>query len=508
MTDWMPKVDTAYSHDLEIETDACVIGTGAGGAVLASELAEGGKRVVMLEKGGYHTRKDFNQQEKTMMPLLFEDGAARTTKDGSVLVLHGKTVGGSTTVNWAICFDPPAHVLEEWATQHGVESIRYEDLKPSIAKVRHVLNVQKMKPNEVNENGRLLMEGAEKLGMHADRFEHSRTNCVGSGFCILGCAYDRKQSMLVTYVPRAIHFGAQLYPNAEVTGFEREGDRVTAATGVLTNPETGAQHRFRVKAKLFSVSGGAISTPTLMLKTGLAEAGGRVGQNLTLHPTTACVAIFDHEVRGHQGIHYGTYVSDLEPEGIIIEAVFAYPGLMASSMFTWGEQAMEFMSKYNHMAASIVLLHDDGRGQVTLGDHGLPLIDYWVSEKDQAKFKKGLKAVARIYFAAGAKQVIVPHTSGVVLNSEAELGKIDAMVIERNRMAVFSAHQMGTAAMGKDPATSATDSWGRVHQYRNLFVCDGSLMPTSIGVNPQITIASLADRTARHILGNSARYFG
>lgn len=508
MSDWMPKVDANYDRDLEIETDACVIGTGAGGAVLASELAEAGKRVVMLEKGNYNTRKDFNQQEKDMMPLLFEDGAARTTKDGGVLVLHAKTVGGSTTVNWAICFDPPAHVLEEWATQHGVEAIRLEDLEPSIAKVRHVLNVQKMKPNEVNENGRLLMEGARKLGMKPDRFEHSRTNCVGSGYCILGCAYDRKQTMLVTYVPRAIHFGAALYPNAEVTGFEREGDRITAATGILTNPETGAKHRFRIKAKLFSVSGGAISTPTLLLKTGLASADSRVGQNLTLHPTTACVAIFDHEIRGHQGIHFGTYVPDLEPEGIIIEAVFAYPGLMASSMFCWGDHAQELMKHYNNMAACIVLLHDDGRGRVSVGSHGLPSIEYWVSEKDQAKFKKGLKTVARIYFAAGAKQVIVPHTSGVVLNSEADLGMIDMMVIEPNRFAVFSAHQMGTAAMGKDPATSVTDSWGRMHQYRNLFVCDGSLMPTSIGVNPQITIASLADRTARHILANTSRYFG
>ena len=130
------------------------------------------------------------------------------------------------------------------------------------------------------------------------------------------------------------------------------------------------------------------------------------------------------------------------------------------------------------------------------------------SEKDQAKFRKGLKTVARIYLAAGAKEVLIPHASGIVIRSEADLAAIDRMAIEPNRMAVFTAHQMGTAAMGSDPASSVTDSWGRVHGLENLFVCDGSLMPTSIGVNPQITIASLATRTASHILAEQKRYFG
>lgn len=506
MSDWQPKIAPRYPHDLELEADACVIGTGAGGAVLASELAEAGHKVFMLEKGGHHTRKDFTQKEKEMMPLLFEEGGARTTSDGGIMVLHGSSVGGGTTVNWAICFDPPAHVLDEWADTHGVEGIRLADMKPHLAKVRHILNVQKMKPDEVTENGRLLLDGAAKIGLHGDRFEHNRTMCVRSGFCILGCAYDRKQGMNITYVPRALHFGAELFPNAEVTGFERDGDRITAVTGVVTDPETKAQHRFRVKARVFSVSGGAISTPVLLQKNQLG--GARAGQNLTIHPTTAAVGIFEHEIKAWDGIHYGTYVTDLEPEGIIIESVFAYPGLMGSALFSWGDRGMEKMGLYNHMAASIVLLHDDGRGTVEVDQYGLPVIKYWVSEKDQAKFKKGLKTVARIYLAAGAKEVLIPHANAISVKSEADLEQIDRMAIEPNRMAVFTAHQMGTAAMGKDPASSVTDSWGRVHGMDNLFVCDGSLMPTSIGVNPQITIAALATRTAKHIVSESKRYFG
>lgn len=508
MNDWMPQVEAAYDRDLELAADAVVIGTGAGGAVLASELAEGGRSVIMLDKGGYHTRKDFNQREQDMMPLLFEDAGARTTKDGAITVLHGKSVGGSTTVNWAICFDPPEHVLEDWADRHGLEGIRLKDLGPSLEKVRFVLNVRKLEPSEVTLNSRLLLEGARKIGLVGDRFEHNRTQCLQSGFCILGCAYDRKQSMLITYVPRAIHFGARLFPNAEVTEFEHEGDRITAVRGILTHPKTGARHRFRAQAKLFSVSGGAISTPQLLLRNGLANQSGRLGQNLTLHPTTAAVGLFPHEVRGYQGIQFGTYVSSLESEGILIEAVFAYPGMMGANLFAWGEDAERVMRRYNDMAAAIVLLHDDGSGRVTVDGNGMPVLDYGITERDKARFKQGLRALARIYLAAGAEEVLVPHASGVRIKSEADLALIDRMAIDPCRMALFSAHQMGTAAMGRDPATSVTDSWGRCHAYRNLFVCDGSLFPTSLGVNPQITIAALADRTARHILGESDRYFG
>lgn len=501
--DWLPYEPVAYDRDLELTTDVCVIGTGAGGAVFASEMAEAGRRVVMLEKGGLHTRKDFNQHERDMVPKLFEEGGARTTADGGIVILHGSTVGGSTTVNWAICFDPPEPVLAEWASGWEIPGIQLADLRPSLDKVRFVLNVKPLEERELTRNGRLFMEGARALGMRAERFEHSRTACVGSGFCILGCAYDRKQSMLVTYVPRAIHHGAKLLANAEVTGFARDGDRITAATGVLRDPTSGRKFNVKVKADLFAVAGGAISTPALLARNGLAEGSGRLGENLTIHPTSAVVGIFEEPVRAFEGIHFGSYVPDLEPEGIILESVFVYPGLMASAMLAAGERSQRLMTKYDHMAAAIVLLHDDGRGRVTVDRHGLPAIDYLVSPRDQAKFRKGLKALAKIFFAAGAKEVVIPHVSGPVLTRADQVDAvIDGLDLGPNRLAVFSAHQMGTAAMAADPRKGVTDPWGRVHGWKNLMVVDGSLMPTSLGVNPQITIAALADRAARHVIAN------
>ena len=269
--DWLPYEPVAYDRDLELSADAVVIGTGAGGAVFASELAEGGRSVVMLEKGGLFTKKYFNQHERDRVPRLFEEGGARTTSDGGIVILHGSTVGGSTTVNWAICFDPPAGVLDEWSERWKLPDMRLADLRPSLDKVRFVLNVKPLEERELTRNARLFMAGARATGMRAERFEHSRTACVGSGFCILGCAYDRKQSMLVTYVPRAIHHGARLLANAEVTGFERAGDRIAAVVGVLTDPTTGRKFRVRVKAGLVAVAGRAISTPARQARNGLGK---------------------------------------------------------------------------------------------------------------------------------------------------------------------------------------------------------------------------------------------
>ncbi|MEB3224107.1 MAG: GMC family oxidoreductase [Candidatus Sericytochromatia bacterium] len=501
MADWLPYEPVAYEGPVDVEADACVIGTGAGGAVFASELAEAGLRVVLLEKGGLYTRRDFTQDEETMMPRLFEQGGGRTTSDGGIVLLHGSCVGGGTTINWAICFDPPAAVLDRWADAHGVEDIRQAALAPSLAKVRHVLNVQRMLPEELNENSRLFLKGATALGLKADRFEHSRTACLGSGFCTLGCAYDRKQSMLVTYVPRAIRRGARLLASAEATGFERVGDEVRAVTGHVTDPATGRRHPLRVRARHVAVAAGALGTPPLLRLAGVTSP--RLGENLALHPTSAVVAVFDHEVRGFEGIHYGAYADDSQG-GYVLESVFAYPALAASTMLRAGEAAQRVMKDYTRLTAGIVLVHDEGRGRVHVDGEDPARVDYALHPNDQQHFRRGLRELVALYLAAGAREVHVPAAAVPPIPRGASPGQVEAALaglsLAPNRLALFSAHQMGTAAMSADPARGVTDSFGRVHGTRNLWVADGSLCPTSLGVNPQITIAALADRAARHLL--------
>lgn len=498
--EWFPPAPALATGPEQLDVDVCVIGSGTGGAVFASELAEAGWRVALLEKGPYVGRQDFNQQERDMLPLLYEDAGLRTTEDGAIQILQGRCVGGSSTVNWAICFDPPELVMAEWGRRLGPVGLDAAGLAPSLAKVRRLLNVQALREDELTPNGRVFMEGARRVGFQAERFEHNRTECLRSGFCMLGCAYDRKQTMNVTYVPRARHFGAELRPDAEVTGFRLEGARVVAALARRRNPHSGAVHELTVRAKLFALAGGAISTPMLLQRAGLASPWGPVGRGLRLHPTTAAVGVFPQELRGGEGIHYGAHVRDLEGEGILLESVFAFPGLMAASTGLWGGEARALLAKYHHLAAAIVLLKDQGSGRVRPGPGGRPLIEYALAPQDPARLRRGLRALASIFFAAGATEVVMPVLGGLRLRGPGELHRLDGVAFAPNEVALFSAHQMGTVAMGPAESGAWVDAYGRSHGHPNLWVVDASVFPTALGVNPQITIATLADRSARRVL--------
>ena len=496
MADWLKRVDADHRAPLELSTEVVVVGSGAGGAVVASELAEAGIPVVLLEQGFHHTRKQFNQSEPDMMALLYEDAGARTTSDGGIVVLHGRAVGGSTVVNWAICFDPPGDVIELWRRDHGLDALHEVEMARALGKVRHVLGVQPIPDGMVPPAGRKLLEGARKLGLDAGNLEHNRTGCLQSGFCMLGCAYDRKQTMLVTYVPRAMHHGARLLPGAHVSRILMRGDRAVGVEGVLTDEHSGDRHPLRVSARHVVVAGGAIGTPMLLQRSGLAP---RAGENLTLHPTSAVIARFDEPIAAHRGIHYTTHVSEWVRDGILIESVFAYPGLMAASSLLRGSALEDLMSSYDRLAGGIVLVHDEGRGHVEVLPDGTPRIDYSLDVRDARKVRRGWQELARIYLAAGATEVFIPHVEARVIREEGDLEHLDRLPMDPCRFALFSAHQMGTAPMGDPARGGVCDHRGLVHGTANVRIADTSLFPTSLGVNPQITAAVLATRVAWHL---------
>jgi choline dehydrogenase-like flavoprotein len=272
----------------------------------------------------------------------------------------------------------------------------------------------------------------------------------------------------------------------------------------VTDPTTGERHALRVQARHVAVAAGALGTPPLLQRAGVASP--RLGENLALHPTSAVIAVFDHEVRGFEGIHYGAYADDPEG-GYVLESVFAYPALAASTMLRAGAAAQRVMQAYTRMAAAIVLVHDEGRGRVHLGGNGPARVDYALHPADQRHLRRGLRQLVELYLAAGAREVHVPAAAVPPIVRGANRAELDAafarLELAPNRLALFSAHQMGTAAMAADPARGVTDSFGQVHGTRNLWVADGSLLPTSLGVNPQITIAALADRAAHRLLAQT-----
>jgi choline dehydrogenase-like flavoprotein len=508
-----PRVHAHPAGDLDLEADVVVVGTGAGGAVFASELAEAGLKVIMLEKGGHWDRRDFDQKEATMMPRLYEDAGARTTADGGISVLHASCVGGTTVINNAICFHPPAFVLQDWADRHGVRGVSLETLDPSLRKVEFVLNVQPISDGELNENARLMRQGVEKLGLKGAAFRHNRTGCAQSGFCMVGCSYDRKQTMLVTYVPRALHFGAELYPFAKAERVVAQGRRVTAIEGSIVDHGTGKSYRFRVRAKVYAIAGGAISTPLLLLQSDVANSSGRVGTNLRLHPIVPAFATFDHEVKAYKGIPQGYYVDQFLQRsdgsgGYLLESIFTHPAIVGATVPEAGAELRQMMTRLNHLASAYVQVLDHGSGRVTVGAHGRPAIAYAVDAADQAKIRDGLKHLVRILLAAGAREVAVPHVDLPRFSRPDDVDAgIDRLDFAVGKLSTFSAHQMGTCPMGEDPSQSVVNSQLRAHDLDNLFVTDSSVFPTAIGVNPQITIASLATHAARGVVSERARYF-
>lgn len=494
--------------DLDLRAEICVIGTGAGGSVVAKELAEAGRDVIVLEQGGYHTKDDFSQREEQMMPLLFEDMGQRATDDQSVLILQGHGVGGSTVHNLCYCFRTPEPILEKWRREDGVRDMSMADMLPSFERVERMLEVKQIEEHEVNVLNDRIRQGCEKLGYSGFVTRHNRTNCLKSGFCMLGCSYDAKKSMLVTYVPAAVAAGAKIYADCAVRDLDERDGRVTAVRGDIVDGFGRAHRRFRVQADVVVLCAGAINSPNLLLGSGLANSSGQVGRNLHLHPSVLVAGFFDDEIHGYRGIPQSYYCDefiDLEKDpnsGYVLMPVFGFPVATAAQLPGFGKDHFEIMRDYHRMVGILVLLHDESAGTVARGSGGRPSITYDLNVKDQGLLAEGMIHCAEILFAGGARKVLTPYESPLWLHPGDDLGVIEKRGVQKHAIQIASTHPQSTCRMGEDPLRHVVDSWGRSHDVANLFISDMSVFPSSVGVPPQITTAAIGDRTGRYIAAN------
>jgi len=493
------------TRDLNLKAEVCVIGSGAGGAVVAKELAEAGRDVIVLEQGGHYTKDDFTQREDEMMPLLYEDMGQRATTDGSIVILQGRNVGGSTVHNLCYSFRAPAPILEMWRRVDGVRDMSYEDLMPSFERVEKMLKVKPIQPHEVNTLNNKIREGCEKLGYHGLVAKHNRENCTTSGFCLLGCPFDAKQSMLITYVPAASAAGARIYANCPAQQIHVEGGRARSVEATVVDDLNRPRHQFRVEAQLVVLSAGAINSPQILLKSGIANRSGQVGRNLHLHPSVLLSGVYDEEIYGYRGIPQSYYVDEfinLEKDptsGYLIMPVFGFPVVTASQLPGFGRTHWEIMRNFHRMVGILVLMHDESVGSVRVGRSGKPEIAYEVNAKERGLFLEGMKHCAEILFASGAKRVLVPYELPLVLKPGSDLRAIDQRGLHPNDILLASTHPQSTCRMGEDPGRSVVNSWCQSHEVKNLFIADMSVFPSSLGAPPQISTAAIADRAAHYI---------
>lgn len=497
--------------DLTLQADVCVIGSGGGGAVVAAELAEAGRSVVVLEQGHHWTAKDFTQREEEMLPRLFEEGGMRMTVDGGINILQGRNVGGSTVHNLCYAMRTPDPILRMWREELGLGELTPEALAPSFARIEKGLKVKQIREDEVNKLNRLIRAGAEKLGYSGFVTKHNREGCVKSGYCILGCSYDAKQSMLITYVPRAAAAGARIFSNARVERIETEGGRARRVMGHAIGHDGTVHAAIEVEAEVIVLSAGAVGSPDILLRSGLANDSGEVGRNLHLHPAVIATGFFEEEIDSYRGIPQSYYIDEfinLEEDphsGYVLMPITTFPILTAATLPGFGRKHYAHMREYGRSAGLLVLLHDQSSGRVESGDSlSKPRISYKLGESDARQIAQGLVHCAEVLFTAGARRVLIPYwPEPLMLGRGDDLSIITARGVRQGGIAMTSVHPQSTCRMGANPETSVLNAWGASHTVPGLFVADMSTFPTSIGAPPQITTAMFADRTARYILENA-----
>jgi len=498
--------------DLELSAEACVIGTGAGGAAAACVLAERGLSVVVLEEGSYHDRKDFSAEPLEMTRALYRD-CGMTTAIGvpgtpSFPIPLGRCVGGSTTINSGTCFRVPQRVIDHWKKDHGLNL--FDGLDEFYARVERDIHVEAPPLEKIGKNGQLLHRGAQELGLRSGVIKRNAKGCRGTGVCAFGCPTDAKQSTLVSYVPRAVKAGARVLANVRAERILYERERARGVEAVLTHPESDQPIRkVRIRAPIVIVACGTCLTPNLLHRSKIGNSSGQLGRNLRVHPASKVMALFDEEVRSWEGVPQSYYVNEWHDEGILIEGIAVPPSLGAIALPFTGHEHGALMERFASFASWGVMVSDSSHGRVRPGlrKTGPPLMTYQLNQQDARKVQTGLARCAEIAFAAGAKTVYTSIFGVPTLRSREDAQKLlRNSNVKSEDLELMAFHPLGTARMGPDSKTSVVDPYLEVHDVDGLFVTDGSVFPTSLEVNPQLTIMAFAVRTAEFIAARRDRY--
>lgn len=500
--------------DAALTPDFCVVGSGAGGSVAAAVLAAAGAKVVILEEGGHHTRREFNMQEAWAYPTLYQEHGHRVTEDLGIMVLQGRCVGGGTTINWGSSFRTPDPVLAHWAARHHVKGLDPATLAPHFAAVEERLNIPREGTrDDVNRNNQKLWDGAEKLGFGPALIRRSVKGCARLGYCHMGCPLDAKQGALVTWLPDAIAAGADLYTGCKVVELEASGRRMNAVVAQVLDERrdrpTGRTVTVRPRRGVL-LAGGAINTPALLLRSrvGSGDRAKLVGRRTFLHPTVPVVAVFPEPIEGYYGAPQSVVSHHFAERGggrvgYFLETPPVHPMLAGIALPGFGAAHRKLMERLPFAQSTLALLidgfHDDPGGRVKIDDAGRVTLSYPIGEPLREAGRDAIKNMARLLLAAGAQEVVTLHEPPLVIRRVEELDQIDRAPFGALRHTLFSAHQMGGCPMGDDPSAAVVTSRGRHHDLDNLWVTDGSIFPTGLGVNPQLSIYAHARLFATEI---------
>jgi choline dehydrogenase-like flavoprotein len=480
-----------------LECDVCIIGSGAAGCVLAYELAKKNKRIVILEKGPHYSIEWIKKMQNDEHELLrlWKNRGIFVSRNYSVNIAQGQCVGGSTMINYGICFEIPDDVLTDWQQNHKV-SISKDELRAAYKRVGEMIDIRKIDPQEAGKSHVKLKEGCDKLGYSSDWM--SKCYIPDKG----------KQSAYVSYLQKANFENIELFASCTAKEIVVQNKKAVGVIADFKGNQFDKPKELAVTAERVILSAGPIASSELLLQCNLSNSNGQVGKHLSVHPSSSVVAEFDEELQGDEGYPMAFYCDEFSirkkgTPGFVIESVFVPPSQYAIITPSYGHENRDFyLSKYNHAAMAGVLVHDEPNGTVTLNWQKDAVVDYELSKVDQKKMTEGLKQAAYLYLKAGATRVITGHIEKTVIENEEQLKLIDQRGAGLGALLMASAHPQGGNRMGDNKLAAVVDSHCCSHEIENLFVCDASVFPTAVGVNPQYTVMAIATLTADYINGN------
>lgn len=497
-------VNAGYLHkgSLELETDVVIVGSGAGGAVVARVLAEAGQRVLVLEEGPYIPALTYGSFRPSESLRHAWRGGGLTVAFGlgnspAINVTMGRVVGGSSVLSGGVCFRIPHLILRRWQQERGLVDFDERALEPYYEEVERNVHVEEVPAHLRSRSTILSDEGLRKCGFSTKPMRRNTDGCNGCGRCNFGCPEAAKMSVDISYLPHAVAAGASIWSDCLVDRVTMSGDRAIGVEGRLLNGPRGLPgDTLRVRAKRVVLAAGAAHTPLLMKRSGLAGVSNQVGKNVTLHPAFRLIARFSDPVMGWKGATQSTYSDAFEHEGITLTSVFVPPSVIAATMPGVGPKHTAKARQLPYLAMWGGIIHDEGGGRIWSNPFGRePIMTYQMAKRDRNLVPRIIRIMGDAFFAAGAKEIFLPILGQEGLDADAfrQMGLED---VPSHLLECSSQHPLGSCRMGKTREHSVVDTLGKVWDTRELFIADGSIIPTSLGVNPQLAIMTLATRIA------------
>jgi choline dehydrogenase-like flavoprotein len=492
---------SAHPGDLEIGADVAIIGSGAAGAVAAAYLAEAGQSVVVLEEGGHHTPAQYGRYRPSQQirEMWRDSGMTMTFPVGdspSIQVMMGRCVGGSSLLTGGVCFRTPERVLEHWRRVHGLEDLSPQAMEEVFEEVERVCHIEEVPVHMRSRSTQLFDEGATALGHPLKSVRRNTLGCDGCGRCNFGCPHGAKLSVDLTYLPRAVQAGAQVYSDCLVERIEVKDGRAVGVVGRVLNAPNGRRGgRLRVRARRVILAAGAWHSPILLKKSGVGRDSEQVGRNLTLHPGVRVMGLFDSRVEGWRGAMQSAYSDAYEDQGFTLMSLFTPPGVVAATMPGIGQEHLENTRNVPHVAIFGGMVHDSGGGIVRRAIGREPFVSYGLTAEDRGVMNRMITTLAQTFFAAGARKVILPVLGQDPMTAD-QFRSFPLEHVSARSFECSSQHPLGTCRMGVNPGSSVVDPDGQTWEVKELFVVDSGVLPTSLGVNPQQSVMAMATRLA------------